>query len=69
MRKTKTREEKIANKLAESINDLTVDLDQVGRYLAETIPTISYNRLLLVMEAAVEKKEQNDIRNGQNYLF
>lgn len=57
MKKRITPEERVAVKIANLVNDVTIDLDKVGYYLANAMPTISYNRLVLLTEAAVEEKE------------
>jgi hypothetical protein len=61
MRKLKSREEKVAEKIAQLLDSLTLDLDQVGKYIARFLPTTIYNRLLIIAEAAEwEKKEQDE---------
>jgi hypothetical protein len=63
MRKIKTQEEKVANKISDIISDTRLDLDRVGYHIAETAPTSTYNRLLLITEAAeFEKEDRIDIR-------
>ncbi len=57
MKKKVTPEERVAVKIANLVNDVTIDLDKVGQHLATDLPTISYNRLVLLTEAAVEEKE------------
>ena len=69
MRRIQTREEKAATKIATIVNDITLDLDFVGVYLARTAPTISYNRLLLIAESAEFEKESVDVRNSHDPLF
>lgn len=56
MAKRITKEEKVAIKLGETMNDLTLDLDEVGKHLA-TSKTVLVNRLSLVVESALEEKE------------
>jgi len=68
MKRRITKSERIANKLAEIVNDVSLDLDKVGYYLAEQ-PNISYNRLILIAEAAVEQKEAQDVRASHYPLF
>jgi hypothetical protein len=61
MRKLKSREEKVAEKIAQLLDSLTLDLDQVWKYIARFLPTTIYNRLLIIAEAAeYEKEEQNE---------
>ncbi len=63
MRKIKTDEEKAATKIENLLSDLRLDIDEIGFYVAEFSPTIIYNRLLLLTEAAeFAKEEKNDIR-------
>jgi hypothetical protein len=63
MRKIKTDEEKTATKIENLLSDLRLNIDDIGFYLAEFSPTIIYNRLLLLTEAAeFAKEERNDIR-------
>lgn len=50
-----TKEERIAIKLAESVSDLTLDLDRVGMEMA-TSPTVLVDRLQVVLESAREAK-------------
>lgn len=60
MAKITTREEKIAVKLTDLVNDVTLNLDDVGRYMSYIAPTVSINRLVLVIESAVEERERNE---------
>jgi hypothetical protein len=64
-----TEAERVAVKLSKIVNDVTLDLDDVGRYLADLAPTVSYNRLILIAEAAIDRKENNDIRIHHDPLF
>jgi hypothetical protein len=64
MRKLKSTEEKVAEKIAQLINNLTLDLDEVGKYFARFLPTTLYNRLMIIAESAEWEKEQNE--NGNN---
>lgn len=52
-----TKEQKIAKKITELVNDVTLDLDEVGKTIANAHPTITYNRVILLAEAAVEEKQ------------
>lgn len=67
-RRGMTKNEKTAVKIAELLNDVTLDLDQVGQYLGRLAPTISYNRLMIIAEAAEWEKEQVEL-NNQPRLF
>jgi len=64
-----TKEEKIAKQIENVISDLRIDLDLVGIYLARTSPTVSYNRLMMIAEAAEFEKENIDVRTTHNPLF
>ena len=61
-----TPELKVANKMSEMVNDLTLDLDQVGVYLASS-NSITYNRLMAVAESARYEKEEKE--HSSDYLF
>lgn len=64
-----TPELKVAEKMSALVNDLTLDLDQIGVYLASN-NSITYRRLLEVIEAAKwEKEERLHEDNDDNYLF
>lgn len=61
--------EKTAIKIGSLVNDLTLDLDQVGMYLGRD-NSITYNRLMVILEAAKwEKEEQWEMIQDENYLF
>jgi hypothetical protein len=64
-----TREEKVAKQIENITSDLRIDLDLVGRYLANQSPTITYNRLLLIAESAEFEKENIVVRQTHNPLF
>ncbi len=51
--------EKIAHKIAKLINDLTIDLDQIGTYIARYSNT-TYRRFLEIADAAKWEKEDDD---------
>lgn len=67
--KVRTQEEKIAKQLANIVNDLTIDLDQVGVYLARNTRNISVVRLNEVIEAANYEREMSDVRTSHDPLF
>jgi len=70
MRKHKlTPEEKVAKQIENITSDLRLDLDLIGKYLANASPTITYNRLLLIAESAEFEKENIDVRNTHDPLF
>jgi len=56
--KTKfTKEGKTAQKMADLVNDLTLDLETVGIYLADLTSSVLYNRLHEVFDSARYQKE------------
>lgn len=66
MMNKQTKELRVANKISEMVNDLTLDLDQVGIYLASG-NGISYRRMLEIAEAARYEREERS--HDDNYLF
>jgi hypothetical protein len=59
-----SQSERTAIKIANLINDLTLDLDQVGYYLARFLPNTTYRRIIEIAEAAKHEKEvQNESRH------
>jgi hypothetical protein len=64
-----TPEEKVAQQIENITSDLRLDLDLVGKYLANISPTVSYNRLMIIAEAAEFEKESIDVRSSHNPLF
>lgn len=69
MSKQLTDEEKAAKKLANIVNDLSLDIEMVGRYLARQERNVSYNRLIVVAESAQYEKEMTYVRNNIDPLF
>jgi hypothetical protein len=61
-RRTKTKEEKVAQKMLEAVADLTLNLDEVGREIAMTKPVVLYNRFITIADAATDTiDKQEDI--------
>jgi hypothetical protein len=54
----KTKEELIANKMIDLVQDVTLNLDEVGVNVAMNSPNVLYNRLEVVMESAKESREE-----------
>lgn len=69
MRKRQTQEERVAKQLTDIVKDLTLDLDEVGRHMAISFPTILANRLDVVIESARYEKENLYDREHINPLF
>jgi hypothetical protein len=63
MAKRITEEEKAARKILAVVNDLTLDLDMTGRYLAENATAVLYNRVIVVVESAIDTKEDTHDRD------
>jgi uncharacterized protein YuzE len=62
-RKVLTEEEKVAKKIIETVNDLTIDLEEVGEIIGSTYRNVSINRLVLIAESAEYTKNNRwDIR-------
>ncbi len=62
-RKVLTEEEKVAKKIIETVNDLTIDLEEVGAIIGSTYRNVSINRLVVVAESAEYTKNNRwDIR-------
>ena len=51
-RHTRSKEQKVAEKMLEAVADLTLDLDEVGREIALTKPVVLYNRFITIADAA-----------------
>jgi cell division protein FtsL len=64
-----SKEEKIALKLSEIVNDYTLDLEEVGKYLYRVAPLVSYNRIMEITDVAEMERENANVRNHHNPLF
>jgi hypothetical protein len=53
-----TKEGRTAQKFSELVNDLTLDLELVGIYLADLTSAVLYNRLFEVFDSAKYHKEK-----------
>ena len=62
-----TNEEKTANKLIQAIQDLNLDLEMVGFYLANAMPHMHYRRLVEAVEAAQYQKQGNELTRTGHY--
>ena len=63
----KTEEQKTAETIANRLDSITINLDEVGRYLAG-MPNIYYNRFMVVAESAEHEKVAQSF-SQQDYLF
>lgn len=56
-----TEEAKVAVKIAKALDQVTLDIENVGIELARLKPMIHYNRVMIMAEAAADEQEgQND---------
>ena len=63
-----TYEERTAKKITQAIQDLTLDLERVGYYLATAMPYLHFNRFISVAESAEhEMKMRNDLDYQREY--
>lgn len=58
MLKKESVEAKLAERISKLINDLTIDIEQLGIYFART-NNITYRRLQEIAESAKNEKENN----------
>jgi hypothetical protein len=63
-----TKEGRTAEKMAELVNDLTLNLDMVGIYLADLTSSILYNRLYQVFDSARTQKEYTYSQSYQRQM-
>jgi len=63
-----TKELRVAVKMSDLVNDLTLDLDQVGTYIATNNAT-TYRRIMEVADSARYEKEQMWKDNNDDNLF
>ena len=57
MNRRMSNEEKVAHAIAKLLDSLTLNLDDVGKYLARFLPNTIYNRLMIIVESAEWEKE------------
>jgi hypothetical protein len=57
----KSEAEQVAYKIGKLVNDLTLDLDQVGIYLGRD-SMVTYNRIKVIVEAAEYERNSADVR-------
>jgi uncharacterized ferritin-like protein (DUF455 family) len=65
---TRSEEEKVAQTIANKLDSVSLNLDEVGRYLAG-MPNVFYNRFMVVAEAAEFSKELQSANSQKDYLF
>lgn len=64
----KTKEEKVADKIADLLDSASLNLDEVGRILGRGV-NLPYNRLILIVEAMEAEKEYQIARDSNTPLF
>jgi hypothetical protein len=52
-----SKEEKVAVRLSDIVNDYTLDIEEVGRNFARVAPLVSYNRVVEIVEVAELERE------------
>jgi hypothetical protein len=69
---TKTKEEKVAEKIGVLLSDFNLDLEKVGVYMSRSLPYLVFRRGLEVLESAqfqLDIVEQNRIQYNNDRLF
>jgi protein associated with RNAse G/E len=64
-----SKEEKVALKLSDIVNDYTLDLEEIGRYFYKVAPKVSYNRIIEIVDVAEFEKENANVRHSHYPLF
>jgi hypothetical protein len=62
--KGKSKNEKVAEQLTVLVNDVTLDLDQIGEYIAHRASNVSYRRLIEIAETAKYEREEKANETG-----
>lgn len=69
---TKTKEEKVAEKIGVLLSDFNLDLEKVGVYMSKALPYLIYRRSLEVLESAqfqLDIVEQKRVEYNHDRLF
>lgn len=70
MRRTyTTEEERVAKSIAKLINNLELDIEQVGRYFVRVVGRVATRRLIIIAESAEHERERQDDRKPEYTLF
>lgn len=56
--RNKSEEEKVAEKIANLVSDLRLDIEQVGVYVGRTLPSTTTKRLLIIAESANDENNK-----------
>lgn len=62
-----SKEEKVAVSIGKLLSDFHLDLEQVGKYIAEALPHTIYVRAIEVLEAGQYNKEVAEYNERQKY--
>jgi hypothetical protein len=62
-----SKEEKVAISIGKLLNDFTLDLEAIGKYMATSNPYIIYARALEVLEATEYNKTVEEYREIGKY--
>lgn len=62
-----SQEERVAKRISTILSDFSLDLEQVGKYLATAIPHTVYMRALEVLESAQYNKEVAEYNERHKY--
>jgi hypothetical protein len=65
---SKSNEERVAMSIAESLDRVSLDLDEVGRNIAR-MDNLPFNRLIIVIEAAEEEKDKRNARESNDLHY
>lgn len=57
-----TDEEKVAVKMSQLLSDITLNLDDIGKYYARLEPSYHIKRLYVIAGAAEEEREKQENR-------
>jgi hypothetical protein len=69
---TKTKEEKVAEKIGVLLSDFNLDLEKVGVYMSRSLPYLVFRRGLEVLESAqfqLDTVEQKRVEYNHDRLF
>jgi hypothetical protein len=62
MTRRQSNELRVAQKIADLLSDLRLDIEMVGIYLGDFISNVTLSRAIIMIEAAEEAKEQDGIQ-------
>lgn len=62
-----SQEEKVAKRIGDLVSDFSLDLEQVGKYIAVALPYTIYARVVEVLEATQYNKEVAEYHEMHKY--